>query len=675
MKRRPLVALVSLCVLLVLGAAVLGGGFALARSRAGQEYLRAFVEGQLRGRINGTLHLGRISGGLLSGVTVDTLAIHGPDGALFLSTGRIRLAYDPRDLADRRVLLHAVEVERPWVHIRQYESGDWNYRRIFRKGKPSPKAQGRSFGEFVVARAVEAKDASFILTLPWHPADSLRGARRDSAVAFALGRRDAEIRRTRDEGRPFFTRTYRWTRAQVELSHARLAHPDSAGRLFELASMAVDESDPPFRFRNVRGTVRHLGDSVWLDVPHFDLPGSTGRATGKVVWGSGLPNRYDIRVVGDSVSLRDVAWVYPTLPREGGGSMHLHIRNDPRNLRVIDYALSRMDVRSTGSHLMGRMTFAVGGPVLAVKDVDLDALPVDFALVRTLNGKPFPVDWQGTLTGNVRARGGPLNRWVVDASDVVFRDRHVPGAVTRAQGRGMLDILFPAFTVFRGFKVDASQIDLRTIQHLYPNFPRLGGTVAGVATLDSSWLDVRFRDADVTHANGPGEPSHLTGSGRVTWGEQFMTYDVAVQAQPLSLPMFARAYPALPVLGLVSGPIRAKGTAENLDVVATLAGDAGTVFFDGNVDSYPPGFRARGRGGFAALDVRRLVSRAGTPATTLTGQYDIDVTGDSLADAGGRVALRLERSLVDGVRVFPSQAALRFADGRLHVDTLRLETA
>ena len=51
------------------------------------------------------------------------------------------------------------------------------------------------------------------------------------------------------------------------------------------------------------------------------------------------------------------------------------------------------------------MTFETGGPVLAVHDVKLRADPVDFDLLRTLNGKPFPADWQGKITGTVtRAR-------------------------------------------------------------------------------------------------------------------------------------------------------------------------------------------------------------------------------------------------------------------------------
>ena len=96
----------------------------------------------------------------------------------------------------------------------------------------------------------------------------------------------------------------------------------------------------------------------------------------------------------------------------------------------------------------------------------------------------------------------------------------MPGAVSRFAGHGELDILYPAFTAFHGFHVDATSLDLRTIEFLFPAFPRLGGFVSGTATLDSSWLDVRFSNADITHQDGPGEPSHCTGSGRVTYGKR-----------------------------------------------------------------------------------------------------------------------------------------------------------
>src|SRR5262245_22501471 len=136
-----------------------------------------------------------------------------------------------------------------------------------------------------------------------------------------------------------------------------------------------------------------------------------------------------------------------------------------------------MDVRSMGSHLTGQMSFGLGKPVLLVRNVDLNADPVDFELLKTLAGKPFPYDWRGQINGTVKARGGSLTNFYIDSARGTFHDAHVPGAVSSFTGRGELDILQPAFTAFHGFEVNADAIDLRTIEFLNPNFPRLGGII------------------------------------------------------------------------------------------------------------------------------------------------------------------------------------------------------
>src|SRR5918992_610726 len=672
MQRRRFVALVSALVLVVVVLAVFGVVVGVTRTSYGRNTLRAVIEDQITARMRGgKLHLGELSGNLITGVTIDTIAIRDADDSLFFSAGRTTLVYDPRDLLDRRIVIRRLESEHPWVHIKQYHNGTWNYKRLFRRGvsrlleRPGPR-----FGDYVVIDSARLRDGTFLLTMPWHPADSLRGARRDSAIHARLTGPDGHYRRTKGG----YSHTWIWSQAYVVAPHVRIADPDTAGRRFIIDTMHVVETNPPFRFRNIRAHVRHLGDSVWVDAPHFDLPGSTGRARGKVVWGSRLPVRYSVRVWGDSVSLDDVAWVYPTLPRTGGGTLVLDIESQPRTYKTIDYKLSQMDVRTTGSRLRGQMTFGVGGPVLIVKDVALQADPVDFDLVRALNGKPFPVDWQGTLTGTVVARGGPVNRFYVDAANVSFRDRHVPGAVSHVAGRGELDILFPAFAKFRGSRAETRLLDLRTIEYLFPEFPLLGGTVSGTATLDSVWLDVRFSNADVYHRNGPGDPSRLTGYGRATLGDVFTTYDVTLQAQPLSLAMMARAYPSLPFKGLASGPIRARGTVENLELGLTLMGEAGSLQFDGVVDASEPVFRARGRGVVSAINPARLLAQGGAPAGSINGRYDVDLAGDSLATLTGWSSIVLDRSIVDGLRVYSSNARLRFGGRRVLVDTLRLET-
>jgi autotransporter translocation and assembly factor TamB len=666
MTRRLRIVLASAIVLVGLGVIIVLSIIGVTHTGFGQERVRAMVATMLAGQVKGKVYIGRMSGGFFNGVTIDSLEIRDDEDSVFFASGPVRVSYDPRDLFDRRILLSNLQAQRPVVHLRQHENGDWNWRRIFPASVEKQKRNERGFGQYVVIDSSEIHDATFTLTLPWHPSDDLRGAKLDSSIRYELTRPDHEIRRTR-EG---FARTWRWTKAEMSVGFARIADPDTVGRLFRVRNASFTETDPPFRFRNISGTFLNLGDSIFVDADHFDLPRSTGKGRGSVVWGSDLPIRYYLHVVGDSVALSDIAWVYPTLPTTGGGKMELDIRSE-RDPGIMDYAITKMDVRTTGSRLLGQMTFAVGDPILAVKNVDLQAAPVDFDLLRTLNGKPFPYDWQGKITGNVKGAGGPLNRFKVDQSSLTFADAHVPGAITSASGEGELDILYPAFTTFHDFHVDVQTLDLRTLQYLNPLFPKIKGTVSGTAALDSSWLDVRFRNADLLHHDGALPVSHVTGNGRVTWGK-YLLYDLALQAQPLSFTALAHSYPLLPLRGSYAGPVQVKGTAPNLLVNTTLTGAAGTFGYNGMVDADPVEYAARGRATTTTLDLRTLLEKNTLPHTQLTGQYDLDLRGESLATLTGSAITSIEQSTVAGFRADPSVARVHLANGVATVDTLAL---
>jgi translocation and assembly module TamB len=666
MTRRLRIVLASAIVLVGLGVIIILSVIGVTHTGFGQERVRGMVMTMLEGQVKGKVYIGRMSGGFFNGVTIDSLEIRDDEDSVFVASGPIRVSYDPRDLFDRRILLSNLQAQHPVVHLRQHENGDWNWRRIFPASVEKQKRNERGFGQYVVIDSTEIHDATFTLTLPWHPSDTLHGAKLDSAIRYELTRQDHEIRRTR-EG---LARTWRWTKIETSVGFARIADPDTVGRLVRVRKASFTETDPPFKFRNISGTFLNLGDSVFVDADHWDLPRSTGSARGSVVWGSDLPIRYYVHVVGDSVALSDVAWVYPTLPTTGGGKMELDIRSE-RDPRLLDYVLTKMDVRTTGSRLLGQMTFAVGNPILAVKNVDLEAAPVDFDLLRTLNGKPFPYDWQGKITGNVKGAGGPLTHFRVDQSSLTFADAHVPGAITTASGEGELDINEPAFTAFHDFHVDVGTLDLRTLQYLNPLFPKIKGTVDGTAVLDSSWLDVRFRNADLFHHDGALPISHVTGNGRVTWGK-YLVYDLALQAQPVSLTALNHSYPLLPLRGSYAGPIQVKGTSPNLLVNTTLTGPAGTFGFNGLVDADPVEYAARGRATTNALDLRTLLEKNTLPHTQLTGQYDLDLRGESLATLAGSAVASIERSTVAGFRVDPSVARVHLAKGVATVDTLAL---
>lgn len=679
MTRRKLVALVSAGVLLMFGLVIFVTGLYLLRTNGGRDRLLSAVK-PLITRIapGGSVYIGHWSGNLITGIRIDSIAIRDKRGELFLSTGPVTAEYNWRDLIDNRIYISRARVEHPFVHIVQHENGVWNFKEIFatKNNQPSPpRAPGaRSLGDYIVIDSATAHNGTFLLTMAWHPDTALRGAARDSAIRAELKNPAKAVSKTFDG----YGRLYAWRDANAFVSHIRLADPDSdrIGRQIDLASLSVNEYEPTFEFRNVRGEARILGDSVWFQSPHFDMPASTGNGHGKVWWGSDLPVRYDVAVRGDSVSLNDVNWVYPTLPRTGGGSVNLAIKNDPKNLQVVDFKLQKMDMHSTKSHLTGDMSFGIGEPVLLVRGVDLRADPVDFDFIRTLAVKPFPIDWQGQLFGTVKARGGPLTHFYVDDGRATFMDAHVKGAVSRVSGHGELDILEPAFTAFHGFDVDAQSVDLRSIEYLFPSFPRLGGYISGTATLDSSWLDVRFSNASIEHQDGPGEPSHVTGSGRVTDGEKYMTYDVSLDADPLSLSTLSRSYPFLPKHGLLSGPIRASGSSPDLALSMSLQGDRGSLSYDGRVDlDSLSGYGARGSGQFSKVDLAGLFDVPMIPTGTVSGHYDLDVTGDTPAALRGSANVAIERTLLDSLRVYPSFARLRFADGRMLVDSLYVRTA
>ncbi|HEV2643816.1 MAG TPA: translocation/assembly module TamB domain-containing protein, partial [Candidatus Elarobacter sp.] len=231
------------------------------------------------------------------------------------------------------------------------------------------------------------------------------------------------------------------------------------------------------------------------------------------------------------------------------------------------------------------------------------------------------------------------------------------------------------FTAFHGFAVNVASLDLRTLQFLNKNFPRLNGTVTGSTILDSVWTDVRFSNAQLTHRDGPGPESHVTGSGRVTWGELYLTYDLDLQAQPLAFETIRKSYVNLPLHASLGGPIRVQGQSPDLRLTTTLSGDAGTVAYDGRVDADPPVYGAHGSGTVTGADLQTLLANASFPHTSLSGTYTIDVTGDSLPDFVGSAVAQLQESRIGSATLEPSIARVHFGDGLVTIDTLIAHTA
>ena len=672
MIRRRVVALLSALLMLMLGAVSIGGFVAATQSEGGREWIRRAVEAQLSRAVDGRVHLGRLSGSFLTDLRIDSLEIVDADDSLFVASGPISVTFDTRDLADGRLILRSVVAERPVVTMRRDHAGVWTTQKLLPRRGPRTQLRRTAFGAVFVIEHATVRGGEFVLMMPWTPDELAAGASRDSLIAAERARPGREVA---VDARGRLTKVWRWRAISADVPRLRLAYPDSAGVHIQLARMSLVESDPPFVFQDLAGDVRIRDDSLWLDFPTFRLPGSVGSGRGTITWAQGPPLRYAIRIESDSVALADVAWISDAIPTTGGGRMALDIQNSAADPRVIDYAISAMDVRSHRSRLRGQMTWGVGGALLALRNVDLEALPLDVALLERFNGGPFIVPLRGRFTGRIRASGGPVDRFKMEGLDARFSDDNVAGATAQARAHGELDIRNIGRTVFRGVDLTLTHFDLRTAQALDPAFPRLNGTLRGTARLDSSWLDVRLSAADVTHQDGDSPESRLRGTARIDWAEGPIKYELDATALPLSFSALARSFPAFPLRGEYSGPVRMNGEMSNLLVAADLVGDAGRLEADVQLDADAPGYRLTGRSTITGVDPRRLFARDDIPEGVITGRFTVDVRGDSMADLLGEAALTLDRSTFAGARIFAGGTRLRFGEGRAVAETLYVESS
>jgi len=670
--RRRTVVLATAAVLLSIVALLVGGVAALTQTDRGRAAIMRVIVPAISAAIPGKLYVGKVSGTLFTDITIDTIDIRSADGTPFLSSGPISVSYDPRDLLDRRIVVKSLDVTRPVITLVDYGNDDWNWKRALKRNSMLSSKTSSRFGEYVVIDTATIRELTFTARLPWVLSDTLKGAKRDSALTFNLTRLDGEVRRDGDR----FVRVYRFVRGGLALGRTRLADPDSAGVRPTLRKMDVVWIYPPFWFRNMKSTVRKVADSLWLDDVSFQLANSGAHGNAKVVWGSGLPVRYDVKLMGDSVAMADMSWIDETLPWSGGGSTFITIRNDPKNLAILEYGLRDMDARALKSRLKGNMTFAVGGPVLRINNVDLQLLPVNTELLRWFNGEPFPYDWQGNVTGRVVARGGPVTNWQLDDAQLTFADAHVPGAVSRARVRGVVDIFTPAEAILKGVDLELQQLDMRTPRFVNPLFPELNGFARGTMRLDSLWYDAYFSKADIEHVDGPGEPSRFTGDGHFTLLTEGVKFDVDMQVVPLSYTTMSRSYPSLPLRGMAVGRIKAAGMAEKFEVQTTLAGEGGELSFTGSADALEPEMGATGTWRVRGGNLQNLLGDNRFPITSLSMLGTVDMSASTIETLRGSLRATVDQfSRVADTRLFGGTAVISFDSGHVRVDTLTIESS
>lgn len=618
----------------------------VTRTEWGMERIRLFGLSWLEQRIEGEVHVGRISGrGLLRGAMLHDVSIIDPSGRPFVRIDSAAVEYNWRTLVSGDIVLENVVLFSPEIYLEKLP-GDtaWNFEYVFPDTSPGQETPGRSLVLFQDARIV---DGLAVVRMPIEleaPGDTLSVTWEEMAggLARVMTFRDIEAR----------------------LDRVVWETPVEPGRLIEIRDLAMNGVvwREPLQLESLRGRVVMRDSVISFEVPAFELPESRGSMIGRVITGGDRLDM-DIRVDADQMRFRDLRWVYANFPEEGGGEGRVRIHTvQPKGMLLL-----AQDARvfAPGTNLTG--TFGVVfGDTLYFTQVDLRASPLNVEFIEALLPGDLPV--QGLLVGTVEVTG-PLSALEVN-SDV--RMQSGPSAGSSARVRGTVDATrFAA----RNLTAELRDFDLAILEQIRPG-AGLKGRVDGRLEARGTGGGTTEFTADLTHRLPEQPVSRFTGSGTIGRSGAF---DLTLNAMPASLTELAAYYPVLAGLqGNAEGEIRARGTMRDLALTADLMTSGGPLQLDAALR------RSNGvahYAGYALTTGLALDSlHASAPPAALTGRIDFDLSGSSLHTLEGDFAVRVDSASVAGISlagpVLTPLARLnaRVEDGLLFVDSARAAT-
>ncbi len=609
------------------------------------EWGRAFALRTLVARVNlsmqgrGTLRVAHLDGGLQRPIVADSISLRDAAGAVVLSADRVMIASDWFSAIRGRVHVSLLTLTRPFARIEQARDGSWNIARMF--ASPSSGAPGGASTLSVVIDSVAVTDGRFELVQP-----------------------DTGTRRVQH-------RTFDQLQLALGVTHA--VDPSRAGGDAQVRQLSFALSDPPVSLRSLAGRAQWGKDSVALDLPSIRLAASHGTARGVVSWAGKGGTRIDIRAAFDTMAIADVAWISPMLPADGVGRTSLHVHTTAAHGEMA-YALTELDLRAAHSRLTGALTAIVGHGV-EIRDLALEAAPVDLALVRVMMRADVPkAPWAGWVEGSIHGAGGPLSALRLDTIALTWHDARVPGATGHVLIGGTVDAsASPA--ALHDFSVEFSAFDVRTFGAVAKGADSLHGTLDGRVVLDGPTANLGFHDLLLRHSDGGLPHSQLRGAGRFSTDLTTQWLEASFALDTIAPGTLLRDRTALPWRGFLHGTLGVRATADTVTMESLLQAGDGTARFTGRTVLDSTQASLSGRAVLTAFDPRALIARRDIPVLTLGGTADVTLEGPANS-SDLHVLLTLDTaSRIGGSHVrYGSVRAGLDATG-FHVDTAELHAA
>ncbi|HKH91080.1 MAG TPA: translocation/assembly module TamB domain-containing protein, partial [Gemmatimonadaceae bacterium] len=527
-------------------------------------------------------------------------------GRPFLRADSLSGRYSIGNFLRKRIVIGDLVIYQPDILIEKLP-GDtaWNYRRLWPASAPNPADTVPGFGSWI--RFDNARIVSGHLTVrsPWSPRTGIDARARDSLVKEALSGKSRLMVIETSGG---FQKVIELRELTGRFPLVQLADPSTKVRLLDVAELrmqALPFRPPAAQITAMAGRFRFDDDSAWWKGARVELPGSKMSGDGVYVIDNG-----DMRITatGEPAAFDDFRWLYPHMPKEGGGTaaMLIQWRGSTQ-----DYVMRSGDLRTAGAHIQGDLGITMTDTI-AFHDTDLRFTGLTTKLIEEVApATKFPR--QGVLSGRAKLDGS-FKRMDLDA-DVTFATYN--RGTNRVVADGVLGLSgTPVVVSANNLRIRMAPLQIDIAKLLFPTLP-IGGTLTGTATLNGSGArQLVISPLDVVHQDGPNR-SHAVGRVAVhTTGRQ--TIDVDVQTRPVSLAEISKFAPALALKGYASGPFRARGPLDALqiDTRLTLPGDAifglsGTVDFKSKELGYDVVADA------TALDLSQVMTKG--PSTDLTG--------------------------------------------------------
>jgi translocation and assembly module TamB len=655
MRRSLGVALWSLVGLL---ACFLGALNALVGTRAGRTLLARVASSVVESGVAGSIEVGEVRGSLLTGLVLTDVRLLDPDSTLVALLPRAELGYNPIDFAAGRVVFMEVRLDRPIINIVQHQSGRTNFDELLRLGerdtiqvKPLGPAGPRSL---ILLRNVQIMDGSLTLRLQKHG---------------EVGSSNEEIENSGEDGR---YRVRRFEHLNARLAALRIQAPREKGIRIDVLRLATESSDPKLTIADVVGRVTIDGHTLDVDLSRVRFPGTQFRARGTVQWPRDTL-LWNLVMRADSATLTDLRFLDPRFPENA--VLHGGVTVASHGGRLLEIQLRPLDLAFGQGRLTGHVTAfsAADSGLVALRQGDLVARDLSLDLPRAyIDSLPF----YGRLNGQTIV-DGPMSALQIETA-WSFRDSLVPGwPESRIQGKGEINLAGKDLA-FQPFAVEVGRIDIGTVRRLVPGFD-LEGELDAAGTLTGTLKNAMF-SGTLRHHDGDRPASVIRGVVGLDSRTDVLGVFADVRADSLSLDGLTGRIAAFPLRGTLAGTIRMKGDLTSVETHADLdmLGGGGAVRGDGRLQLGAPGAHPGfGASGFTLhaqdLNLQRWLARGNPPPSRLTFTATGTVAADSVTNPTGELSVLLAPSLFAGTIIDSGGTKIRFAAGRMHVDSLRLQ--